>query len=532
LKQIRIHSIRLDLDDDRDQLKGLAAERLGVAADSIQELKIARRSLDARHKERLVWVYSVDVAVPETIDTTYLAGVSLVEQSDPFAALAAGREPLPGRPIVVGSGPAGLFAAHTLATFGYRPLLIERGPDLRKRVRDVGSFWKGGPHAPESNVLFGEGGAGTFSDGKLTCRSSSPLLPYIMGVLVESRAPESVLYDAHPHVGTDRLRAVLVNLRKRMTEMGVEFRFDTRMDDLLIEDGVAVGVEAGAEPIPAGPVLLAIGHSARDTYERLSSRGVALEFKPFQFGVRVEHPQGLIDRDQYGAACGHPSLGPAEYSLVRKRGKKRRAVFSFCMCPGGVVLPSVSEPGRLCTNGMSKYRRDSGHANSAFVVTIADNEVPGSEPLRGVQFQRHYEELAFRLGGNDYAAPAQSVPDFVRGLVTGRKFQPTYPRGCVEADLRETMPPAVARAIASAFKEFEQKLPGFASGQGTVLGVEARGSSPVRIIRDETTRESVNVKNLYPIGEGAGYAGGIMSAAIDGMKSAMAIIQRYAPPGG
>jgi len=532
LKLIRIHNLRLDLDDNRERLKGLAAERLGIVSDSIEELRIARRSLDARHKPRLVWIYSVDVAVPETFEPAHLADVSPVEKGDPLAALSAGQEPLPGRPVVVGSGPAGLFAAHTLAKFGYGPLLIERGPDIQRRVRDVKTFWQGGPHAPESNVLFGEGGAGTFSDGKLTCRSSSALLPYILGVLVENRAPESILYDARPHVGTDRLRAVLVNLRKRMIKMGVEFRFDARMDDLLIEDSVVSGLKVGSETTPAGPVLLGIGHSARDTYEMLSSRGVALEFKPFQFGVRVEHPQELIDRDQYGAACEHPSLGPAEYTLVRKRGKKRRAVFSFCMCPGGVVLPSISEPGRLCTNGMSKYHRGSGYANSALVVTIAANEAPGSDPLRGIQFQRHYEEVAFRLGGSDYAAPAQSVSDFVRGLVTGKEFQTTYPRGCVEADLREIMPPAVGRAIASAFKEFEQKLPGFASDKGTVLGVEARGSSPVRVVRDETTRESVNVRNLYPIGEGAGYAGGIMSAAIDGMKSAMAIIQRHAPSEG
>jgi uncharacterized FAD-dependent dehydrogenase len=356
------------------------------------------------------------------------------------------------------------------------------------------------------------------------------MVSHVLRLLVEHRAPESILYDAHPHVGTDRLRAVLFSLRKRMAEMGVEFRFGVRVGDLAIRDGAVKGVQAGSEFITAGALLLAIGHSARDTFEMLLSRGVAMEFKPFQFGVRVEHPQELVDRNQYGPAFGHPSLGPAEYVLIRQGGEKRRPVYSFCVCPGGTVLPSISEPGGLCTNGMSRRRRDSGFANGAFVTTIGAHEIRGSDPLCGIAFQRHYERLAFQLGGSEYAAPAQSMPDFIRGIQGGRTFRTTYPRGCVEADLREVMPPAVARAMVSAFKEFGRRVPWFVSDSGTVLGPESRGSSAVRILRDEATRESVNVRGLYPVGEGAGYAGGIVSSAIDGISSAMAVIRRFAPP--
>lgn len=529
---LRVHNLRLDLDDDRELLRGLAAERLGVAADTIAELRLARRSLDARHNRRLQWIYSVDVSLPDLETVGPAAGASPVEDADPLAGIEPGREPLPGRVTIVGCGPAGLFAAYVLGQYGYAPLLIERGPALQGRVREVRAFWKGGAHNPESNLLFGEGGAGTFSDGKLTCRSSNPLTPQILKIMVEHRAPGEILYEARPHIGTDRLRAVLVTMRRRMQDLGVEFRFDARMDDLVLDEGDLRAVRIGEETLETGPLLLGIGHSARDTYEMLLQRGVRMEFKPFQLGVRTEHPQELIDQSQHGPSCGHPKLGPAEYVLARDQGrKKRRPVYSFCMCPGGIVIPSVSEPGKLCTNGMSNHKRSSGWANSAFVTTLEDREVPGTSPLKGMHFQRRFEGLSFRLGGDDYSAPAQSIPDFIRGVQSGREFQTTYPRGYVEADLREVLPPAVARAIRSAFKEFDRKLEGFASDRGTVTGPEARGSSPVRIVREESTLESVNVRNLYPIGEGSGHAGGIVSAAVDGVRAAMVIIQRYAPPG-
>lgn len=530
MKLIRVHSLKLDLDDSRDLLRGKAAERLGVSADAMGELRIVRRALDARRKHRMQWIYQVEVAVPEDFQAAGLTRASLIEVEDPFRDLQPGRQPLPDRPVVVGCGPAGLFAAYLLAQYGYSPLLLERGGEVRTRVRDVRLFWKGGPHNLESNLLFGEGGAGTFSDGKLTCRSSSPLIPCVLKIMAENRAPEEILYEARPHIGTDRLRAVLVTLRKKMTGMGVEFRFGCRVDDLILEAGTLKGLKMGEEILRAGPVLLAIGHSARDTYEMLQARGVRMEFKPFQFGVRVEHPQELIDRSQYGPTRGRPRLGPAEYILTRETGPKHRSVFSFCMCPGGIVLPSISEAGSLCTNGMSNHKRDSGWANGGIVVTLGEREVPGDGPLRGIAFQRRYEQAAFRLGGSSYSAPAQSVSDFVRGIVTGRTFQTTYTRGFVEADLREVLPPAVARAIVSAVKEFGRKVHGFAGDSGTVTGPEARGSSPVRIPRDPSTLESVSVPNLYPIGEGAGYAGGIVSAAVDGMRAAMAVIRRYAPP--
>ena len=528
---IRIHNLKTDLDDDQELLKARAAERLGLPADSIEEFRIARRSLDARHKKRIRWVYTVDAGVPDAEVVAKRAGLAIAGEQNPLEGLQHGQETLPERPVVVGCGPAGIFAAYLLSLYGYSPLVLERGGAVRERVQDVQRLWKGGEHNPESNLLFGEGGAGTFSDGKLTCRTSSPLISSILQIMVENRAPENLLYEARPHIGTDRLRAVLVTLRKRMVEMGVEFRFNARMDDLRIENGALTGLQVGEELIQTGPVLLGTGHSARDTYEMLRTRGVNMEFKPFQFGMRVEHPQELIDRDQYGDAFGHQNLGPAEYILVRDKNRKRRPVFSFCMCPGGVVLPSISEPEALCTNGMSNHKRNSGLANGGLVMTIGEREVSGSDPLRGVEFQRLYERKAFILGGSDYTAPAQSIPDFVRGIQSGRTFETTYPNGYVEADLREMIPSSAARAIASTLKEFDRKLPGFGSDRGTITGPESRGSSPVRIVRDPDSFESISVKNLYPIGEGAGYAGGIISAALDGMKTAIAIIRRYASPG-
>ncbi|MDP6117551.1 MAG: FAD-dependent oxidoreductase [Planctomycetota bacterium] len=543
---VRVHNIRLDLDDDPSLLTGLAAERIGIVVDDVQELRIARKSLDARKRGRIKWVYSVDLLLenpPSDSDR-----FSLVDDRDPLDEVEPGQATLPGRPVIIGCGPAGIFAAYTLTRFGYSPLVIERGAAVRERVSDVRKFWKGGAHNDESNLLFGEGGAGTFSDGKLTCRTSNPLISYILKVMVEHRGPAEILYESRPHIGTDRLRAVLVTMRKHMEESGAEFQFNTRMDDLVVRDGEVKGIQicgigaprqvsslgaprqVGEEFLPSGPLLLGIGHSARDTYEMLLSRGVEMEFKPFQFGLRVEHPQELVDRSQYGQSFGHPALGASEYILVRDKGKKKRAVFSFCMCPGGIMLPAISESGMLCTNGMSNHKRDSGRANSGFVTTIGDHEIKGDDPLKGIRLQQEYEGIAFSVSGSNYTAPAQSIPDFIRGTCRGRSFDSTYPRGLIEADLSKVMPAAVGRAMVSAFKEFDRKLEGFTSDAGIVTGPESRGSSPVRICRNEETRESQTVSGLYPIGEGAGYAGGIISAALDGMASALAIIRRYAAP--
>jgi uncharacterized FAD-dependent dehydrogenase len=552
---IRVHNLRLDLDDDPSLLSGLAAERIGIAEGAVKELHLARKSLDARKRGRIKWVYSVDLLLdnpPAESDR-----FSLVNDQDPFDDITPGQETLPGRPVIIGCGPAGIFAAYTLARFGYSPLVLERGAAVKERVQDVRKFWKGGPHNEESNLLFGEGGAGTFSDGKLTCRTSSPLISYILKVMVEHRGPAEILYESRPHIGTDRLRAVLVTMRKQMEESGAEFKFNTRMDDLVIRDGEVKGMQISGpgaprqvsglgaprhvsgldaprqvsrEFLPCGPLLLGIGHSARDTYEMLVSRGVEMEFKPFQFGLRVEHPQELVDRNQYGQSVGHPALGASEYILVRDKGKKKRAIYSFCMCPGGIMLPSISESGMLCTNGMSNHRRDSGRANSGFVTTIGEYEIKGDDPLKGIRMQQHYESIAFDVGGRDYAAPAQSISDFMRGICTGRSFDSTYPRGLIDADLSKLMPSAIGRAMASTFKEFDRKLEGFSSDAAVVTGPESRGSSPVRICRNDESRESQTVAGLYPIGEGAGYAGGIISAALDGMASALAIIQRYAAP--
>ncbi len=423
-----------------------------------------------------------------------------------------------GRVLVAGMGPAGLFAAWQLARYGLGVVLVEQGRPVEERIRDVHRFWAGEGLEPASNVQFGEGGAGTFSDGKLTTRINHPWIRLVLQTLVDSGAPPEILTQAKPHIGTDRLRAVLINFRRALQARGVEIRFRTRLTGVETSAGGRVqgGIVDGRQAIGCDCLVLAPGHSARETYRMLREAGVSLVAKPFAIGLRVEHPAELINRIQYGLS-GHPRLPPADYSLAWNDPETKRGVYSFCMCPGGEVVNAASEPGALVVNGMSGRRRDGAFSNSALVVTVRLDDLPGSDPLAGVRFQRTWEEKAFVAGGGDWRAPAQSLQAFLGGR--GGAVRATCRPGIREADLRSVLPAFVTEGLCRAMPHFERRMRGFTGADAVLVGIETRTSAPLRIVRDETG-QSVSHPGLYPAGEGAGYAGGIMSAALDGLQAA------------
>ena len=530
-----LQDLRVPLDLEGTAPDELAARRLGVP---VRGARILRKSLDARAGKDPVFVYTLELELDRGAERKALRGRAKRQLRDakepaPPAPPPADLPPLPGRPVIVGSGPAGLFAAWGLVRAGFRPLLLERGPDVTTRGRSWFRFLKGGAFDPECNLLFGEGGAGTFSDGKLTTRIKDPRVATVREVLVEHGAPESTRWLAAPHVGSNALPGIIRRMRRALVAAGLEVRFDTKVDELLVDDGGprVTGVRCGDEHLAAGAVILGVGHSARDTIDALLDAGVAAEAKPFQLGLRIEHPQEMVDRWQYGASCGHPALPVAEYALrSRDPAGARLDVFSFCMCPGGEILPATEKAGFLCVNGASPKARDGRFANSGLVVTLTP-EVFGSDPRAGLALQRRLEARAWELGGGDFGAPGQRVPDFVAGRATeGDAVGPTsYPLPVRPAPLDEVLPAGAPEALRAALTELDRRLPGYAGEQGILVGPEARSSAPLRLLRDAQTLESPSHPGLLPVGEGAGHAGGIMSAAVDGLRAAEALARRWAP---
>jgi len=522
---LRVSGIMVPAGEGEAALASRIASILEVSIESIGSLKVVRKSLDARRHRPPHFVYVVDVSVKDDVRPAQGIHKDIHVEAAPKEkppSYSVGTIKPKMKPVIVGCGPAGLFAALTLVEKGIPPLLLERGRTISERVADVAAFWEKGVVNRESNVQFGEGGAGTFSDGKLTSRVKNPRTVQIKEALVDAGAPSEILTDAKPHIGSDRLRKVVINLRSMLAERGCEFRFQSRMTDLCISGSRIEGIVVnGSEEIRTNHLILASGQSAEDTYRMLYRRGVLLASKPFAMGVRVEHPQELINRIQYGKWHDHPDLPPAEYVLTAKLVTPDRSVYTFCMCPGGSVIGCSPEEGGVITNGMSNCKRDGAHANSAVVVNVVLDDFKSAEghPLEGLVFRRTWEEEAYRLGGRSYHAPAQRLMDFLQDRVGPLPGSTTFTPGVKAAPLCEALPSFVVKALKEGFNHFERKMRGFITGEAVLIGVETRTSSPVRIVRN-ADGQSVNMSGLYPCGEGAGYAGGIISSAIDGIKIA------------
>jgi len=528
---LKISNVRLELDETEEILPEKLSARLGVGLGDISRWRILRKSLDARRHDDLHFIYAAEVELPQGDDPIGAGFGSGVERFEPegFDWPEPGSVPLLHRPVVIGAGPAGLFAGYLLALDGYRPLVLERGREVKDRVADVRRFDAGGPLDPESNYLFGEGGAGTFSDGKLTSRNTGPDIQRVLEILADCHGKPSIVYEQRPHLGSNRLPLVVRTLRRKLEQLGGEVRFSCRVEDLDIVDGHLRGLGTSSGYIAADVAVLAVGHSARDTYGMLLRRGVPLEAKPFQLGVRIEQPQEQVNVARYGANAEHPALGAADYNLVAHASGKD--LFTFCMCAGGYVMPSVSEPGYFCTNGMSESRHDSPFANSGLVVTIAPEDTGSRHPLAGVHFQQRSERLAYLAGNRTYAAPIQWARDFLADRPSRGKLPSSYPRDTVPIDLGVILPPVVLQVLERGLPIMDRRFQGLFLRGATLSGPESRGSSPVRIPRDLASRQSPAVAGLYPCGEGAGYAGGIVSAAVDGLRTARALVARHARPG-
>ena len=544
---LRLHQLKLPLDHNEAALGEAICRRLNLQPQQLLQHRVVKRSVDARRRQAIQLTYSVELELEPQLEQrllkrfrrdNQLQAVQPGQYSPPTQAddaIGRGlREGTVPRPVVVGAGPCGYFCALLLAQMGFRPLLLERGKPVKQRSADTFGFWRRQrPFNPESNAQFGEGGAGTFSDGKLYSQVSDPrhLGRKVLEELVQAGANPEILVLHRPHIGTFKLATVVRGLRAQIEALGGEIRFESRVEQLQLEpDGRAVRgvVLADGTAIAAEQVVLAVGHSARDSFAMLHRLGVAMERKPFSIGVRIEHPQALIDAARWGACAGHPRLGAAEYKLVH-HASNGRCVYSFCMCPGGLVVGASSEPGRVVTNGMSQHSRNERNANSGIVVTIEPEDVepfgagPG-DPLAGVAFQRHWEEQAYELGGRSFAAPGQTLADFLAGRPSagGGSVQPSYSPGVTFTDLSPALPSYVVEALREALPQFNRTIPGYAMEDAVLTGVETRTSSPLRLPRGEDL-ESTNTPGLYPAGEGAGYAGGILSAAIDGIRVAEAV---------
>mgnify|MGYP002624175997 CR=1 FL=1 len=532
--KVRIKNISVDLHDDRD-LTEIAAAYLKIDTEKINSVKIIRKAVDARryHGAGIKFNYILDVEFDGKINLARDKNLEKIPAKNNFNVAKLPKNLNYNRPIVVGFGPAGMFAALILARAGLEPIIFERGGDIDSRAAAVEKFFSTGELDKNSNVQFGEGGAGTFSDGKLTARTNDILVDFVLETFVKAGAPEEILYLQKPHIGTDKLRDVVKNIRREILNLGGKIYFNSQVTNLEFDASGAVtaAIVNDSERFLTDAIFLGVGHSARDTYEILNSHGVAMESKAFAVGVRIEHPQEFINFAQYGEDFKNPKLPVADYFLTYKDIEHGRGAYSFCMCPGGVVVAATSEIGGVVTNGMSNFLRNSGVANSALLVTVdkADFKNFGNDVLSGVRFQRHFEKLAFELGEKNYSAPVQSVGDFLNGRADCKNFlvNPTYPLGYKIADLNKCLPAEVSATLKDALKFWDGKIKNFAESNIAMTGVETRTSAPCRILRDKENFQSVSNAGIYPIGEGAGYAGGIMSSAIDGIKSAQTFLKQF-----
>lgn len=532
---IRLSNLVLPINHSDADLITAMSRRLGVSKKKIENYTIFRRNVDARRKTNIRLNYTIDVKVVNEASVLARSADSsqIMPTPDTRYRLVTNAKPDRSypRPVVVGFGPCGMFAGLLLAQMGLRPIIIERGKKARARSKDVFHFWKTGELNARSNVQFGEGGAGTFSDGKLTTRikDKKNRVRKVLEELVIAGAPEEILWIGKPHIGTYKLIKVVRNLRAAIVAMGGETRFETQVTELLTTDNQVIGVKLDTgETIESPAVVLAVGHSARDTFAMLHEMGVTMEQKPFSIGARIEHPQNLVDTAQFGKFAGHARIGKGEYKLVHHCSNGRTA-YSFCMCPGGKVIAASSEPGQVVTNGMSFYSRAEANANSGLVVDVRPDDFGCDHPLAGVDFQRHWERLAYACGGSNYYAPAQLISDFLKGQASTKMATviPSYAPGVTPCNLEKCLPDYVITAMREAIVAFDRKLRGFALPDAVLTGVETRTSSPVRMTRGESF-ESTGFQGLYPAGEGAGYAGGIISAAVDGIKVAEAISLKFA----
>lgn len=521
-----VSQIKTSLDESRDNAIGKALSLLCVGRNEVRSASIYKTSVDARREVCFVSSVYVELnsAALEKKLALKLNNVRLYQKEE--LSVRFGMETPQGDIYIAGFGPAGMFCALTLCEFGYKPIVLERGAPMERRVRDVEGYWSGGALDSSSNVQFGEGGAGTFSDGKLTTRIGDPLCARVLDRLCRFGAPEDILLKAKPHIGTDRLRGVVTNLRNEVIRLGGEVRFLSPLEDIRLQNGRVCSVTVNGEELPCGALVAAIGHSAHDTFEMLLKKGITLLPKPFSVGTRIEHLQQDIDRALYGKYAGHPALPPAEYQLSY-HDKNNRGVYTFCMCPGGYVVASESGSGTIVTNGMSRYARDGANANSAVLVSVAPKDF-GQEPLSGVEFVRRLEQRAYEATRGTGKAPVMLTREFVGnggGLSLGRVI-PTYPRGVESADLRGLFPDFVREPLAEGLEYFNRRIRDFSDSDSVLTAIETRSSSPVRIPRGENGA-AAPADNLYPCGEGAGYAGGIMSAAVDGIKTAIKIMERF-----
>ena len=524
LKDIKIpfDQINIHLQNEVDQIRNFLSKTLKIKNNDISKIEIIKRSLDARGNRPPHFVYSLWVSSNKkiTLPKKYLDRSPIPK---PAHALAKPKKPMDPPPVIIGAGPAGLFAAWVLAKQGQKPIIIERGPEVKKRSKIWFQFLKGEKFSSEANLLFGEGGAGAYSDGKLTTRIKDPRVKEVLQVFVDCGAPEDTLYDAKPHIGSNYLPAMIRNIRKKIIEYGGIFHFDCRMENLGIENSKVTKIYTTRGDFDCQKLILAMGHSARDTYQVLINSKVHVSAKPFQMGVRVEHPQELIDRNQYGNFFPHPHLPRAEYRCIAKCSGLKTELFSFCMCPGGEILPATEKSGFLCVNGASKHARNTPFANSGLVVTLMPNQFD-HDPMRGIALQKEIEAKAFEMAGGNFKVPAQRISDFLQKKTSAKLLPTSYPFDETSVDLHELLPPFITNALLEGLPQLNRQIAGYTGSEAMMVAPETRSCSPMRIDRHEETLESVNIAGLYPVGEGAGYAGGIMSAAVDGMRAAEAIL--------